>query len=220
MPKNTVFLLLRIFLRIAHQRVVDRGSSPVFGLLYARTTRGGRGRLRYAASMIIARTIGKVREVYYNGVVLFEEHLMVTQSNSNQTERIDHGIEKLLGALELAIMRIVWARDTVTVREVLDALTQTRPLAYTTVMTIMSRLADKGLLATTRQGKTYQYRAALTPEALKAQAVGRAVQTMLADFGGEIAIRQFVEQLAAVDPAQLHRLAEMAKLAQEEDDAA
>lgn len=143
---------------------------------------------------------------------------MMTKLDPNNSGQIDQGVEKLLGELELTIMRIVWARDTVTVRDVLDALMETRPLAYTTVMTIMSRLADKGLLATTKQGKTYQYRAALTPDSLKAQAVGRVVQTLLADFGGEIAIRQFVEQLAAVDPAQLHRLAEMAKLAQEEDD--
>lgn len=143
---------------------------------------------------------------------------MMIKPDPNHSEQIDQGVEKLLGELELAIMRIVWARDTVTVRDVLDALTETRPLAYTTVMTIMSRLADKGLLVTTKQGKTYQYRATQTPEAFKALAVGRVVQTLLTDFGGEIAIRQFVEQLAAADPTQLQRLAEMVKLAQEDND--
>src|SRR4051794_34682914 len=100
---------------------------------------------------------------------------MVTKSDHNNSDHSGQGVEKLLGELELAIMRIVWARGTVTVREVLDALTPTRPLAYTTVMTIMSRLADKELLTTLKQGKTYQYRATLTPDALKAQAVGRVV---------------------------------------------
>lgn len=142
---------------------------------------------------------------------------MSTQPDSNQPDQSDQGVEKLLGELELAIMRIIWARDTVTVRDVLDALTQTRPLAYTTVMTIMGRLADKGLLATEKRGKTYQYRAAQTPEAFKAQAVGRVVQALLTDFGGEIAISQFVEQLSAVDPDQLQQLAEMVKLAQEQE---
>lgn len=142
---------------------------------------------------------------------------MSTKSDINRIDLAGKGVEKLLGELELAIMRIVWARDTVTVRDVLDALTQTRPLAYTTVMTIMSRLADKGLLTTTKQGKTYQYRAALTPEAFKAQAVGRAVQSLLIDFGGELAISQFVEQLSAVDSGQLQQLAEMVKLAQEQE---
>ncbi len=46
-----------------------------------------------------------------------------------------------LGELEEAIMEIVWQRDAeVTVREVWEALQPTRSLAYTTVMTVMSRL--------------------------------------------------------------------------------
>ena len=52
-----------------------------------------------------------------------------------------HGVEKLLGELEAAIMDILWARGQATVREVLDELSSTRSLAYTTVLTIMSRLA-------------------------------------------------------------------------------
>ncbi len=61
------------------------------------------------------------------------------------------------------------------------------------------------------------YRATQTPAAFKALAVGRVVQTLLTDFGGEIAIRQFVEQLSAVDPDQLQQLAELVKLAQEQE---
>jgi predicted transcriptional regulator len=63
--------------------------------------------------------------------------------------RSGKGAEKLLGDLELAIMREAWGRETVTVRDVLEALNRKRklPLAYTTVMTVMSRLAEKGLLA-------------------------------------------------------------------------
>lgn len=133
------------------------------------------------------------------------------------TDRAGKGVEKLLGELELAIMRIAWTREIVTVREVLDVLAKTRPLAYTTVMTIMGRLADKGLLAIEKQGKTYHYRAAQTPEAFKAQAVGRVVQSLLTDFGRELAISQFVEQLSAVDPDQLQQLAAMVKLAQEQE---
>lgn len=142
---------------------------------------------------------------------------MSTESARQFTERTDKGIEKLLGELELAIMRVVWARETITVRDVLNALAGTRPLAYTTVMTIMGRLADKGLLTIEKQGKTYHYRAAQTPEAFKAQAVGRVVQALLSDFGGDVAISQFVEQLSAVDPDQLQQLAAIVKLAQEQE---
>lgn len=131
-------------------------------------------------------------------------------------DRPGTGTEKLLGELELEVMHIVWEREIVTVRDVLETLTQTRPLAYTTVMTVMSRLADKGLLVADKRGKTYYYRASQSEDEFEAQAVGAVVQSLITDFGGEIAISQFVEQLSAADPEQLARLAELAQQAQEE----
>jgi len=126
--------------------------------------------------------------------------------------------EKLLGELELAIMRVAWGRPSVTVRDVLNTLTKKRALAYTTVMTVMGRLAEKGLLVAEKRGKTHHYRAALTREEFEVQAAGKVVSSLLADFGGEIALRQFVEKLADTNPDQLARLAELARQAQEEQD--
>ena len=110
---------------------------------------------------------------------------------------------------------MIWQRGTVTVRDVLEVVTATRPLAYTTVMTIMSRLVEKGLLTVAKTGKTHHYRAAQTREGFEAQAVGQVVQSLIDDFGGELAISQFVEKLAVVDPNNLARLTELARLAQE-----
>lgn len=146
---------------------------------------------------------------------------MVASNSYNQSaNRSGRGVEKLLGELELTVMRVVWERGRVTVRDVLEALEPTRPLAYTTVMTVMSRLAEKGLLHTEKQGKTYFYRATFTEQELEVQAVGRMVQSLIADFGGEVAISQFVEKLSAVDPDKLARLAELAQQAREEQDEA
>lgn len=128
------------------------------------------------------------------------------------------GAEKLLGELELNVMHIAWEHKVVTVRDVLNALAEIRPLAYTTVMTVMSRLADKGVLAADKQGKTYYYRAVYTREEFEAQAVGRVVQSLITDFGGEVAISQFIQKLSDTDPGQLARLAELAQRAQEEQD--
>lgn len=53
-----------------------------------------------------------------------------------------------LGPLEYAIMRIIWAKDgPITVKQVQSALRHDRDLAYTTVMTTMVRLPEKGVLA-------------------------------------------------------------------------
>jgi predicted transcriptional regulator len=130
--------------------------------------------------------------------------------------RLGQGAEKLLGELELDIMRVIWERKTVTVRDVLETLAPKRPVAYTTVMTIMGRLAEKGLLAVDKRGKTHLYGAVYTQEEFEAQAVGRIVQSLLTDFGSEVAIRQFIDRLSQVEPNQLARLAEMARQAQED----
>ena len=125
-------------------------------------------------------------------------------------------LEKFLGELELAIMEIVWDRETVTVRDVLTALQAERELAYTTVMTVMHRLAIKGLLTQEKGGKTHHYRAAQTREQFTAGAAGRVVRSLLDDFG-ELAIAQFVKAVAAADPEQLARLAELARAAQDDE---
>lgn len=58
------------------------------------------------------------------------------------------GLRKFLGDLECEIMELVWkkANPTVTVREVYDILQREREIAYTTVMTTMVRLSEKGIL--------------------------------------------------------------------------
>jgi predicted transcriptional regulator len=134
------------------------------------------------------------------------------------SRRSGKGAEKLLGELELAIMRVVWGRDSVTVRDVWEVLSKKRDLAYTTVMTVMNRLTEKGLLLVEKRGKTGHYHAALTRAEFEAQTVGEVVQSLLDDFGGELAISQFVKQLAEADPEQLARLAELARQAQEVSD--
>ena len=139
---------------------------------------------------------------------------MPSNPYSKTTRRPGKGAEKLLGELELAVMRIAWSRETVTVRDVLDVLAKKRSLAYTTVMTIMGRLADKGLLVAEKEGRTYRYQAAQTQAQFETQAAGQVVQSLITDFGGEVALSQFVKQLAETNPDQLLRLAELARQAQ------
>ena len=115
-------------------------------------------------------------------------------------------------------MRVAWSRDSVTVRDVLGVLSRKRELAYTTIMTVMGRLADKGLLIAEKRGKTYHYRPAHTREEFEAQVAGQVVHSLIADFGGEIAVSQFIKELSEADPDQLARLAELARSGQDEKD--
>ena len=57
-------------------------------------------------------------------------------------------------------MKVVWRRDETTVRDVYEALRATRPVAYTTVMTMMRILQEKGYLTKVAEEKAHVYRPA------------------------------------------------------------
>src|SRR5438034_238811 len=61
---------------------------------------------------------------------------------------------------ELAIMKVVWRLGTATVRDVYEALLETRRVAYTTVMTMMNVLEAKGYLKKAKDDRAYRYRPA------------------------------------------------------------
>lgn len=54
-------------------------------------------------------------------------------------------------------MKVVWDRKAATVREVYETLRERRPVAYTTVMTMMNILETKGHLAKRPEGRAYVY---------------------------------------------------------------
>ena len=128
------------------------------------------------------------------------------------------GLEKFLGELQLAVMEVVWKRQPASVSDVVTELhSQKRDLAYTTVMTIMSRLAEKGWLISEKQGRAYFYRAVHSPEEAEAAAVGEVVHALLEDFG-QIAVAQFAKELDEIDPERLARLRDLTQEAKPSDD--
>lgn len=79
---------------------------------------------------------------------------------------------------ELEIMHVVWELDGGTVRQVHEILNQQRPLAYTTVMTMMNILEDKGHLTRRKEGRAYRYQ----PVRPKSQ----VISGMVDDFVGRV----------------------------------
>jgi len=76
---------------------------------------------------------------------------------------------------ELAIMKVVWRLDKATVRDVYEALRDKRPIAYTTVMTMMKILEDKGYLKKVLVDRAHVYR----PAQKRQQVVGAMVRDFL-----------------------------------------
>ncbi len=86
--------------------------------------------------------------------------------------------ESKLTDTELEIMQVVWAIGGGTVRHVHECLNQRRQLAYTTVMTMMNILEEKGHLTRTKEGRAYRYE----PVRPKSQ----VISGMVDDFVGKV----------------------------------
>jgi len=81
-----------------------------------------------------------------------------------------------LAPLELECLSVLWPMGEGSVRDIYRTLAQTRARAYTTVMTIMDRLEQKGIVERRKVGRAYLYRAALSVEEARLKAVERIVQ--------------------------------------------
>jgi predicted transcriptional regulator len=104
-------------------------------------------------------------------------------------------------------MQIVWQRGEVTVRDVYEELLQRRKIAYTTVMTNMKTLEEKGYLKTSQKDRAYLY----TPTRPKAQVVKKMVRDLidrLFDGSARPLVAHLLEerQLSESDLAEITRL--------------
>ncbi|MCU0878364.1 MAG: BlaI/MecI/CopY family transcriptional regulator [Pirellulaceae bacterium] len=61
-------------------------------------------------------------------------------------------------AAELEVLKVLWDRGPSTVRDVMEVLNVARPRAYTSVMSLLNVMADKGLLVREPQGRAFVYR--------------------------------------------------------------
>lgn len=107
------------------------------------------------------------------------------------------------GALENQVLEVLWDADApMTPRDVLDAIGDKRGLAYTTVMTILVRLWQKGLLERKRLGRAFAYR----PRVSRAARAATRMNEVLANAGdSSVALAQFVASLPADQQDELRK---------------
>jgi predicted transcriptional regulator len=110
------------------------------------------------------------------------------------------------GELEALVMDVLWdAGEPLTPADVRERLNASRPLAYTTVMTVLVRLVDKALVEREQVGRAYAYRPRQTREEQTARRMGE----LLAGTGDRsVALSQFVASLPPEQVAELRRLLE------------
>lgn len=108
---------------------------------------------------------------------------------------------------ELEIMKIVWQRGSATVREVYEELLKRRKIAYTTVMTMMGILEQKGRLKKSEDNRAFLY----TPTEPQGKVVGSMVQEFVARvFNGSA--KPLLVHLVESDNISREQLDEIAEL--------
>lgn len=101
--------------------------------------------------------------------------------------RADHG------ELQQSVLNIVWLRDTCTVRQVHELLSRERPVAYTTVLTVMTRLVERGLLQREARGNVGVFKPVRSDDPA---AAGRLVDQLIGRYG-TVGVTEFVARARA-----------------------
>ena len=118
------------------------------------------------------------------------------------------GLTQIMGDLEAEILECVWDLGSASVKDVHECLLLRREIAYTTVMTVMSRLAAKGVLVSRPVGRAYVYEAAAGREEFCAGIARDFFSGVLVDADRAVLV-QFVESVTEHDMEQLDVLAQI-----------
>jgi predicted transcriptional regulator len=94
--------------------------------------------------------------------------------------------KKVLGPLESVIMDVAWEQGPTTVSAVHKALRSKKDIAYTTVMTTMSRMAKKRLLTQDKSATSYVYAPALNKEDFESYVVKSVIRGLFDDYGDSV----------------------------------
>ncbi|MEM7232004.1 MAG: BlaI/MecI/CopY family transcriptional regulator [Planctomycetota bacterium] len=109
--------------------------------------------------------------------------------------------------LQLAVLRVLWKEGSATVAEVQEALESDRPLAYSTLATVLARMTKSGLVTHTKDGRTFVYRAAIsdqqTGQSLLKDLVGRMFS------GSPAELVSYLLESEEVDSTELKRIKDL-----------
>ena len=105
---------------------------------------------------------------------------------------------------ERAILEVLWDKGEASVREVADELSKQKPLAYTTVLTMLNTLNKKGVVTHRPEGRAFIYRAAITRELARKQALDHLLQQFF--DGSPNVLAQHLLSEREIDQAELKAL--------------
>ena len=147
------------------------------------------------------------------------ERTMKRPGKEKQTKDQTELLQGLLGSLELELMEYMWQAGQATVRQAAENIGGHRPIAYTTVMTVMGHLVDKGLLSRSREKNRYRYKVAQDRQEFLYRASQRMIHTLVDDFG-DLAVAGFLSEIGDIGPERLEELRRLGRQARGENKSA
>lgn len=112
-----------------------------------------------------------------------------------------------LSDLQLAIMRALWQKPNSTTTEVVEAVRASRPLAHTTIATLLTRLEKRGLVEVKRDGRQLCYRALLSESQVKKSMVSDLVSSLF--MGNPSALLSHLVKEQEIDETELEAIRSM-----------
>ena len=112
-----------------------------------------------------------------------------------------------LGETEMEVLHHVWNMKKASVSEVHEEIRKTRKVAYTTIMTVMKKLGEKGYLKYEKQGVTYIYSPAQEPETVKHNLLNNLLQKVFK--GSPMAMMQTLVQNETISGDEIDEIKKM-----------
>ncbi|HJR75235.1 MAG TPA: BlaI/MecI/CopY family transcriptional regulator [Luteimonas sp.] len=105
---------------------------------------------------------------------------------------------------EQALLEVLWEAGEASVREVTDRLSRHKPVAYTTVLTMLGVLHKKNLVSYRQEGRAFIYRPAVTKDEVRNQALGNLVEQLFDGSPEMLALHLLKNH--GVDPEKIRAL--------------
>ena len=116
----------------------------------------------------------------------------------NKFKMNENGLNRFFGPLEAKIMEILWSNEEMSIKDVQRVLEQEKMTNFNTVMTVMNRLVEKGILQKRSEGRSSLYKPVLSRiDFLNAQS--KEMTHELMDEFGNVVVSHMLDALEEVD---------------------
>ncbi|RBW68386.1 BlaI/MecI/CopY family transcriptional regulator [Bacillus taeanensis] len=120
------------------------------------------------------------------------------------------GLSRFFGPLEAKILELLWEGEELSIKEVQNRLEAEKPVNFNTVMTVMKRLVDKGVLEKRTCGRTSLFKPIQSKEEFFEAQSKKLTENLLDEFGG-VVITHMLDSLTEVDETLMDQLEQKIK---------